>query len=82
MAIPMAMVLGFALLFFVFAVIHWSRELLVIRREGRRGKSAIVPVSVHSGSGGREAEARINERREVIVMGRPASGKQNKRVVA
>lgn len=97
MAIPMAVVLGLACVFYVYVAFRWWNEARQIRREGRRVSSAMVLVfagrpddnivamrlreSKNHGAGVDPRETEL-ARRYAIVMGRRRAGKHQKRVVA
>jgi hypothetical protein len=97
MEITMAVVLGLACMFYVYVAIRWWREAMLIRREDKRSSSAMVPLfasapeddfvsSVRRGNqtfAGDNAKAQsAYGSRDVIVMNREKTRKQDKRVVA
>jgi hypothetical protein len=97
MEITMAVVLGLASMFYVYVAIRWWREAMLIRRGDKRSSSAMVLMfasapeddflsSARRGNqtfAGDNAEAQAAYgRRDVIVMNRKKTRKQDKRVVA
>ena len=88
MAIPVAVVLGFACAFYIYVAIRWYFEALMIRREDKRSSSAMVGM-FDSASSDNQIFARgagtaqpSYAGREVMVMTRSKAGKHQKRVVA
>jgi hypothetical protein len=90
MLIPMEVVLGLACTFYVLVAIRWCREVMTIRREGKRASSAIVPLLASAAVNAAALDALGNGRasasefgnRGVIVMGSEKTRKHDKRVVA
>ena len=95
MEITMAVVLGLACMFYVYVAIRWWREAMLIRREDERSSSAVVPLFasapeddfVSSVRRGNQTFAEDSAKaacgsRDVIVMNREKTRKQDKRVVA
>lgn len=97
MAIPVALLLGFACTFYVYVAIRWYLEVLLIRREDKRSSSAMVRLFASAPDDGLVSSAgrgnlvyagdnsiprAVCGSRDVIVMNREKGRKQDKRVVA
>jgi hypothetical protein len=90
MLIPMELVLGLACTFYVLVAIRWRREVMAIRREGRRASSAMAPfptsaaekITVLNAAVNSQTTASGSASREVIVMKQSNAGKHQRQVVA
>jgi hypothetical protein len=97
MAIPVAVVLGFACAFYIYVAIRWYLEVLLIRREAKRSSSAMVHLFASAPDDGLVSSAgrgnlvyagdnsiprAVYGSRDVLVMNRERARKQDKRVVA